>query len=246
MIWHLSIPHLSCCEHENRNLVGMKSFDFVIVGAGSAGCVLANRLSEDPRNQVVLLEAGPSDRNPFVPIPFVTRLLFTMKSLNWNYETVAESGLGNRSITWPRGKLLGGSSSINGMTFIRGHPSDFDRWQQMGATGWSYDEVLPYFRRMETHPTKRSIYRGDAGPLKVTEARRGGVLNRAFLAAGSEAGFPKTDDFNGAQLEGFGIHDFAIYRARRQSTATAYLRPARGPSQSNRDNRRACTPCRIS
>lgn len=205
----------------------MKSFDFVIVGAGSAGCVVANRLSEDPRNQVALLEAGPSDRNPFVPIPFVTRLLFTMKSLNWNYETVAESGLGNRPINWPRGKLLGGSSSINGMTFVRGHPSDFDRWQQMGATGWSYEEVLPYFRRMETHPTKRSIYRGDAGPLKVTEARRGGVLNHAFLAAGAEAGYPATDDFNGAQLEGFGIHDFAIYRARRQSTATAYLRPAR-------------------
>ncbi len=205
----------------------MRQADYIVVGAGSAGCVLANRLSADPRNRVVLIEAGPRDRNPFVPIPFMTRLLFTMRSLNWGYDTRAQRNLGGRSIHWPRGKLLGGSSSINGMTFIRGLPGDFNRWRQAGATGWSYEEVLPYFKRMETHPTKRSPYRGEHGPLRVTEARREGALNEAFLAAGVDAGFPSTDDFNGASQEGFGIHDFTIDRARRQSTAVAYLDPVR-------------------
>jgi len=207
----------------------LETFDFVIVGAGSAGCAVAHRLSDDPRNSVLLLEAGRSDRyHPFVPIPFMTRLLFTMPSLNWGYDTTAEKGLAGRSIRWPRGKLLGGSSSINGMTFVRGHHSDYDGWRQMGAAGWSYREVLPYFKRMESHDTKRSAFRGNDGPLRITEAKREGALNDAFLAAGAQAGFPETEDFNGRTQEGFGIHDFAIADARRQSTAVAYLKPIRG------------------
>ena len=203
----------------------METFDFIVVGAGSAGCAVAHRLSEDPRNTVLLLEAGRSDRHPFVPIPFMTRLLFTMRSLNWGYDTASEAGLGGRHIHWPRGKLLGGSSSINGMTFVRGHATDYDGWRQMGAVGWSYREVLPYFKRMESHNTKRSAFRGNDGPLRITQARREGALNEAFLAAGAEGGFPQTEDFNGRDLEGFGIHDFAIANARRQSAAVAYLRP---------------------
>ena len=206
----------------------MDTFDFIVVGAGSAGCAVAHRLSEDPRNSVLLLEAGRSDRHPFVPIPFMTRLLFTMPSLNWGYDTAAEKGLAGRRIHWPRGKLLGGSSSINGMTFVRGHPSDYDGWRQMGAAGWSYREVLPYFKRMESHDTKRSPFRGHDGPLRITQAKRDGVLNDAFLTAGAQAGFPETEDFNGRALEGFGIHDFALADARRQSAAVAYLKPIRG------------------
>jgi choline dehydrogenase len=207
----------------------LETFDFVIVGAGSAGCAVAHRLSDDPRNSVLLLEAGRSDRyHPFVPIPFMTRLLFTMPSLNWGYDTTAEKGLAGRSIRWPRGKLLGGSSSINGMTFVRGHHSDYDGWRQMGAVGWSYREVLPYFKRMESHHTKRSAFRGNVGPLRITEAKREGALNDAFLAAGAQAGFSETEDFNGRTQEGFGIHDFAIADARRQSAAVAYLKPIRG------------------
>lgn len=206
----------------------MDTFDFIVVGAGSAGCAVAHRLSEDPRNTVLLLEAGRSDRHPFVPIPFMTRLLFTMPSLNWGYGTEPEAGLGGRLIHWPRGKLLGGSSSINGMTFVRGHPTDYDGWRQRGAAGWSYREVLPYFKRMERHGTKRSPYRGDAGPLHITQAQREGALNEAFLAAGAEAGYRETEDFNGREQEGFGIHDFAIADARRQSAAVAYLHPIRG------------------
>lgn len=207
----------------------METFDFIVVGAGSAGCAVAHRLSEDPRHSVLLLEAGRSDRHhPFVPIPFMTRLLFTMPSINWGYDTGAEQGLAGRRIHWPRGKLLGGSSSINGMTFVRGHPTDYDAWRQMGAAGWSYREVLPYFKRMEAHDTKRSAYRGNDGPLRITQARREGALNEAFLAAGAEAGYPETEDFNGRTQEGFGIHDFAIAEARRQSAAVAYLKPIRG------------------
>jgi len=205
------------------------TFDFIVVGAGSAGCAVAHRLSEDSRHSVLLLEAGRTDRHhPFVPIPFMTRLLFTMPSINWGYDTGAEQGLAGRRIHWPRGKLLGGSSSINGMTFVRGHPTDYDAWRQMGAAGWSYREVLPYFKRMEAHDTKRSPYRGNDGPLRITQAKREGALNEAFLAAGAEAGFPETEDFNGHTQEGFGIHDFAIAEARRQSAAVAYLKPIRG------------------
>ena len=212
-----------------RGATRLETFDFIVVGAGSAGCALAHRLSEDPRNTVLLLEAGRSDRHhPFVPIPFMTRLLFTMPSLNWGYDTAPETGLGGRTVHWPRGKLLGGSSSINGMTFVRGHPTDYDGWRQSGAAGWSYREVLPYFKRMEAHDTKRSAFRGNDGPLRITQARREGALNEAFLAAGAAAGFPETEDFNGRSLEGFGIHDFAIADARRQSAAVAYLHPIRG------------------
>lgn len=206
----------------------METFDFIIIGAGSAGCAVAHRLSEDPRNTVLLLEAGRSDRHPLVSIPLMTRLLFTMPSLNWGYDTVPEDNLGGRQIHWPRGKVLGGSSSINGMTFIRGHPTDYDRWQQLGAEGWSYKEVLPYFKKMETHATKRSALRGRDGPLHVTQASREGFLNEAFLAAAETAGYLETEDFNGFSQEGFGTHDFTIANGRRQSASVAYLRPIQG------------------
>ena len=127
------------------------SFDFIIVGAGSAGCVLANRLSENPRNRVLLLEAGGADRNPMIGVPLLTRILYTMPSLNWGYDTEPQAYLKGRSINWPRGKVLGGSSTINGMVYIRGQAADFDGWRQDGCDGWSYEDVLPYFTRSEDH-----------------------------------------------------------------------------------------------
>lgn len=206
--------------------MNMRAFDYVIVGAGSAGCVIAHRLSSSGDATVLLLEAGGRDWNPSLRVPLLTRLHFTNPRLNWGYETEPQAHLHGRRIPWPRGKVLGGSSSINAMTFVRGHPSDFDAWRQSGLDGWSYDDVLPYFRRLERHVSKDGPYHGADGPLAVETAGSDSPLDEAFLAAGRQAGHPATSDFNGAQQEGFGLHDFSMWRGRRQSTATAFLGPA--------------------
>ncbi|PWE54750.1 choline dehydrogenase [Metarhizobium album] len=201
-------------------------YDFIIVGAGSAGCVLANRLSKDPANRVLLLEAGGKDRNPLFRLPMLMGKLFHSGIYNWHYHTEPEPYLNNRSLYWPRGKVLGGTSTINGMIYVRGNRHDYDRWSQLGLPGWSYDEVLPAFRRSEAHIQRNGEFHGGDGELTVCRARGHNPLMDVFCQAGEEAGYPLNDDFNGATQEGFGRYDFTIKRGKRWSTSWAFLRPA--------------------
>jgi choline dehydrogenase len=202
--------------------------DYVVVGAGSAGCVLANRLSEDGRNSVALLEYGGSDRSIYVRMPSALSIPMHMDRFNWGYVSEPEPHLGGRRMHCPRGKGLGGSSSINGMVYVRGNPADFDRWRDEGAAGWSYAEVLPYFRRAETRAEGGTAWRGDGGPLRTRYGNTRNPLYRAFLAAAKQAGYPETDDSNGFQQEGFGRLDMTVHRGERWSAARAYLDPAAG------------------
>ena len=209
----------------------MQSFDFIIVGAGSAGCVLANRLSEDGRHSVLLIEAGGSDRNPVFSIPLLAGAAYYWRPSNWHYSTTPQPGLDGRSVQWPRGKVLGGCSSINGMMYMRGSRADYDVWRQLGLSGWGYEDVLPYFIRAEDNPERPDDpYHGQGGPLHVEKAKADNPLYRAFLAAGAAEGFPQNDDFNGARQEGLGRYDFNVSHGRRVSSSTAYLRPAKGRS----------------
>ena len=201
-------------------------FDYIIVGAGSAGCVLANRLSEDAHCKVLLLEAGKSDRHPWISLPLKFRDLMTVKRWNWGYDTEPEPFLDNRSIYVPRGRVLGGSSSINGMIYSRGHPSDYDHWRQLGLTGWSHADVLPYFKKSEGFCDGETAHHGGRGPLTVSKGDGDSIAHHAYLAAGKAAGFPTTDDLNGPNPEGFGRCDYTIGNGRRASAARVYLRPA--------------------
>jgi choline dehydrogenase len=206
--------------------LAVATFDYVIVGAGSAGCVLADRLSADGRHSVLVLEYGGSDRSIFIQMPSALSIPMNMPKYNWCYHTEPEPGLGGRSLHTPRGKVLGGSSSINGLVYIRGNPQDFERWQSEGAEGWSYADVLPYFRRAEKHAEGGDAYRGDAGQLATRYGSLSNPLHAAWLAAARQAGYPSTEDINGFQQEGFGRMDMTVRDGRRCSAANAYLRPA--------------------
>ena len=199
--------------------------DYIVVGAGSAGCVLANRLSADADTKVTLLEAGGSDWNPLIRVPLMAGALYTKKSINWGYETTQQKALGGRQISWPRGKVLGGSSSINGMVYMRGHPADFDGWAKGGLKGWAYDDVLPVFKQSERHLDRRDAYHGTGGELLVSRSQSVNPLEDAFLEACGQIGFAATDDFNGPRQSGFGLHDMTIARGRRVSSAGAFLHP---------------------
>lgn len=199
--------------------------DFLIVGAGSAGCVLANRLSADPANRVILLEAGGSDAMTLNRIPGTLITTATNPKTNWSYQTEPQAELGGRRLNWPRGKVLGGSSAINGMIYIRGNARDYDVWRQMGCPGWSYADVLPYFRMAETSQRGASEFHGGEGPLHVKAGLENPIGN-AFIEAAQQAGYPFCPDFNGASQEGFGHYDTTISKGRRWSTARAYLDPA--------------------
>jgi len=200
--------------------------DYVIIGAGSAGCAMAYRLAEAGRS-VTVIEYGGSDIGPFIQMPGALSYPMNMSRYDWGFHTVPEPGLGGRTLVTPRGKVIGGSSSINGMVYVRGHARDYDTWDEMGARGWSYADVLPYFRRMEnSHGGSGPEYRGTGGPLHVTRGKRRNPLFDAFIAAGREAGYPVTEDYNGRQQEGFGPMEATIWKGQRWSAANAYLRPA--------------------
>ena len=201
-------------------------FDYVIVGAGSAGCVLANRLSADGKHSVLLLEAGPKDTNIWIHVPLGYGKLFKEKSVNWMYQTEPEPGLNGRQVFQPRGKVLGGSSSINGLLYVRGQHEDYDRWRQRGNAGWGYDDVLPYFRKAEDQQRGGNKYHGAGGPLPVSDWRHHDPLSEAFVHAAAEVGIPTNPDFNGATQEGAGFFQTTTRRGRRASPARADKRPA--------------------
>ena len=206
----------------------LNHYDYVIVGAGSAGCVLANRLSADPATRVLLLEAGPSDWNPLIHMPAGIARLATNRTLNWNYRTEPEPALGQRRLWWPRGRTLGGSSAINAMCYIRGVAADYDRWAEAsGDPRWSWREVLPWFLRSEDNSRGASALHGTGGPLGVADLRHRNVLSETLIDAAGSAGFPRNDDFNGEQQAGFGLYQVTQRNGTRCSSATAFLKPAR-------------------
>jgi choline dehydrogenase len=202
-------------------------FDYVIVGAGSAGCVLANRLSADGKNSVLLLEAGPKDTNLWIHVPLGYGKLFKEKTVNWMYQTEPEPELGGRQVFQPRGKVLGGSSSINGLLYVRGQHEDYDRWRQRGNSGWGYDDVLPYFKKAEDQTRGADDFHGSGGPLPVSNLGHPDPISAAFIEAAVEAGIPRNPDFNGASQEGAGFFQTTTKGGRRASAAVSYLRPAR-------------------
>jgi choline dehydrogenase len=209
-------------------VVRQVEFDFIIVGAGSAGCVLANRLSANGKHSVLLVEAGARDWNPLFRVPLMTGVLLRNRYANWFYHTEPEPQLSGRQLFWPRGKVLGGSSSINGMVYTRGTARDYDSWAQAGLRGWSYEDVLPAFRRSQAHHGGASDFHGGDGPLPVSRPGTQNPLFDAFVAAGRQEGLPLNPDFNGASQEGVGRYEFTTRSGERWSAARAFLDPARG------------------
>ena len=204
-----------------------QSHDYIVVGAGSAGCVLANRLSANPDNRVLLLEAGGSDINPWIHIPVGYFKTMHHPATDWCYQTEPDIGIAGRSLQWPRGKVLGGSSSLNGLLYVRGQPQDYDRWAELGNRGWSFEEVLPYFKKSEDQERGADKYHGVGGPQKVSDLRLRRPIADFFIEAATQTGIPFNADYNGAQQEGVGYFQQTAYKGFRWSTAKGFLRPAR-------------------
>ncbi len=204
-----------------------KQFDFIIVGAGTAGCVLANRLSESPQNSVLLIEAGSRDTNPWIHIPVGYFKTMHNPKTDWCYQTEPDPGLNGRSIKWPRGKVLGGSSSINGLLYVRGQAQDYDDWANSGNPGWSFQDMLPYFKKSEHQERGADEYHGIGGNLKVSDMRLKRGIGEAFIQGAVEIGIPRTDDFNGGSQQGAGYYQLTAWKGRRCSSAAGYLKPVR-------------------